>query len=179
MKRLVLAIALCSAAFTAWAQHQPYAGHQDRAIKALSAEEIEQYLSGSGMGFAKSAELNGYPGPMHVIELADKLLLTPTQRIQTQALMDEHKRAARELGARLVAAERELEQEFRTGAIEAAALEQSVQSASRLQSQYRLSHLETHRRMRMLLSTDQLERYAMLRGYGDRAGDAPAPMRHH
>ena len=68
MKRLVLAIALCSAAFTAWAQHQPYAGHQDRAIKALSAEEIEQYLSGSGMGFAKPAELNGYPGPMHVIE---------------------------------------------------------------------------------------------------------------
>ena len=105
MKRLVLAIALCSAAFTAWAQHQPYAGHQDRAIKALSAEEIEQYLSGSGMGFAKPAELNGYPGPMHVIELADKLLLTPTQRIQTQALMDEHKRAARELGARLVAAD--------------------------------------------------------------------------
>ena len=29
------------------------------------------------MGLALAAELNGYPGPLHVIELADSLRLTP------------------------------------------------------------------------------------------------------
>ena len=40
----------------------------DRAgdIKALSSEEVEQYLSGAGMGYAKAAELNRHPGPIHV-----------------------------------------------------------------------------------------------------------------
>src|SRR5262245_34850176 len=38
-------------------QTTPYAGQQAREIKALSSEEIESYLSGSGMGLAKAAEL--------------------------------------------------------------------------------------------------------------------------
>jgi len=38
---------------------------------ALSVEQIEQYRAGAGMGYAKAAELNRYPGPMHVLELAD------------------------------------------------------------------------------------------------------------
>ena len=29
--------------------------------------------AGRGMGLALAAELNGYPGPAHVLELADKL----------------------------------------------------------------------------------------------------------
>ena len=36
-------------------QHQPYAGDEARDIKALSAEEVKQYLSGAGMGYAKPA----------------------------------------------------------------------------------------------------------------------------
>jgi hypothetical protein len=42
--------------------HSPYAGQEKREIKALSAEDIEGYLTGQGMGFAKAAELNHYPG---------------------------------------------------------------------------------------------------------------------
>src|SRR5438876_506210 len=74
---------------------RPYAGQQSREIKALSPEEIGQYLSGAGMGYAKPAELNGYPGPMHVLENADGLALTPEQRKQTTALM----KALLDLGA--------------------------------------------------------------------------------
>ena len=57
----------------------PYAGQQARDIKALSPDEIQGYLTGQGMGLAKAAELNGYPGPLHVLELAAELKLTEEQ----------------------------------------------------------------------------------------------------
>jgi hypothetical protein len=48
----------------------PYAGQQTRTIKALSDDEIAALRNGEGMGMAKAAELNGYPGPIHVLSLA-------------------------------------------------------------------------------------------------------------
>jgi hypothetical protein len=82
--------------------------------QALSPQEVEQYLSGAGMGYAKAAELNHFPGPMHVLELADKLGLSGEQRKATQRLMEEHKAEARAIGAKLVEAERALEALFGT-----------------------------------------------------------------
>lgn len=161
---------VCSAAAaSALAQHQPYAGQQGREIKALSPDEVKQYLSGAGMGYAKSAELNRFPGPMHVLELADKIFLTPAQRAQTQALMDAHKAEARALGARRVESERELEVLFQSGSVDQVALAKAVKDAAILDGEYRLAHLETHRRMRALLSDQQVDAYVRLRGY-DRAG---------
>jgi hypothetical protein len=49
----------------------PYAGHQERPIKALAPEEVAGLLGGEGMGYALAAELNHYPGPRHVLDLAD------------------------------------------------------------------------------------------------------------
>jgi hypothetical protein len=66
----------------------PYAGQEQREIKALSAEEIEGYLSGSGMGLAKATELNHYPGPRHVLDLVVPLQLSEEQRQQTQAIFE-------------------------------------------------------------------------------------------
>ena len=148
------------------AQHHGYSGQEKREIKALSDEEVKQYLSGAGMGYAKAAELNRYPGPMHVLELADKLALTPEQRAATQKLMDAHKAEARKIGARLVEAEQRLEALFRSGGVAQDTLAQAVARAAAAQGEYRLAHLETHRRMRALLSADQAARYHELRGYG-------------
>ena len=61
--RPATAIVLTAAAAAAQAQHQPYAGQQQRDLKALSADEVKQYLEGAGLGYAKPAELNHYPGP--------------------------------------------------------------------------------------------------------------------
>src|SRR4051794_40771771 len=58
----------------------PYSGQQARSIKALSPENIAALLTGEGMGMAKAAELNGYPGPAHVLALAKELNLTEAQR---------------------------------------------------------------------------------------------------
>ncbi|HJV10787.1 MAG TPA: cupredoxin domain-containing protein [Burkholderiales bacterium] len=137
-------------------------------IKALSSEEVEQYLSGAGMGYAKAAELNRHPGPMHVLELADQLKLSPEQRTATAKLMEAHKDEARKIGARLVAAERALDELFRSGAVAGDTLAQAVARTAVLQGEYRLTHLETHRRMRTLLSDAQVARYDALRGYAAR-----------
>lgn len=164
MKRL-LAIAVMFLAVPVAAQHHGYQGQQQRDIKALSPQEVEQYLAGAGMGYAKAAELNHFPGPMHVLELSDKLNLTDAQRSETKRLMEAHKAEARAIGAQLVEAERELEALFRGGRVDEAALSRAVRTAAALQGEYRLSHLETHRRVRALLSDEQVERYDRLRGY--------------
>lgn len=153
----------------ALAQHQGYAEMKDREIKALSPEQVKQYQAGAGMGFAMPAELNRFPGPMHVLELADQLQLTPEQRARSQALMDAHKAEARAIGAKRVEAERTLEALFRSGQVEEGALAKHVRDAAALEGEYRLSHLETHRRMRALLSDQQVDAYVRLRGY-DRTG---------
>lgn len=164
MKAFLVA-ALALAAGASQAQHAPYSGQQSRDIKALSSEEISQYRSGAGMGYAKAAELNHYPGPMHVLELADRLELSTEQRAATKALMDEHKRQARSVGAKLVEAERALDQLFRKGKLDEAALAKAVRRAALLEGESRLSHLEAHRRTRALLTEERVRRYDELRGY--------------
>ena len=143
----------------------PYAGQQSRDIKALSGDEVRGYLDGAGMGFAKAAELNGYPGPMHVLELADKLGLSAQQREQTRRLMESHKAEARALGAKRIDAEKRLDALFLATAVDSRDLAEAVRAAGAIESEYRLSHLETHRRMRALLTDEQVSRYAALRGY--------------
>jgi hypothetical protein len=59
---------------SASAQSQsPYVGQELRQIKALSPQEISDFLSGKGLGLAKAAELNGYPGPARTIQPASRL----------------------------------------------------------------------------------------------------------
>ncbi|MEK6593674.1 MAG: Spy/CpxP family protein refolding chaperone [Pseudomonadota bacterium] len=154
------------------AQQSAYAGRETRTIKALSAEETQQYLSGAGMSYAQAAELNRYPGPMHVLELEKPLALTPAQRAATQQLMDTHKAEARAIGAQLVAAEQELDRLFASGELDDTTLAEQVKTVAALQGEYRLAHLETHRRMRPLLNADQVARYAQLRGYSDDSSNA-------
>src|SRR5687768_3033731 len=95
----------------------PYAGQEERDIKALSAQEVADYLTGKGMGFAKAAELNGHAGPKHVLELADELALSAEQRTRTQALFDSMQTKAIVLGRRLVDEERKLDRLFASATV--------------------------------------------------------------
>lgn len=166
--KVSLAALLLSFSLLAEAQHhgQPYAGQEQREIKALSAQEIGQYLSGAGMGYGRAAELNGYPGPMHILELADQLRLDADQRAAMKELMNAHKADARAIGAKLIEAERALDVLFRSGRAEPKGLALAVSEAARLQGEYRLSHLQTHWRTKALLSSEQVSMYAQLGGYG-------------
>src|SRR6188768_885695 len=103
---------VCIAFVTSAQAQTPYAGMQTRQIKALSEQQVADLGAGQGMGLALAAELNGYPGPVHVLELADALQLTGEQRHATHQLMQAHKAEARELGAQVLAAEGELDRAF-------------------------------------------------------------------
>jgi Spy/CpxP family protein refolding chaperone len=114
--------------------------------------------------------LNRYPGPMHVLELADRLNLSAEQRQATKRLMDAHKAEARVLGARLVDAEGRLDALFRRGQVQSQELAAAVREAATLQGEYRLAHLETHHRLRAILTEAQVAQYDILRGYASPSG---------
>lgn len=158
----------------------PYAGQKSREIKALSPEDVEGYLAGKGMGLAKAAELNGYPGPSHVLELSRQLGLSQEQEARTRALFDSMLASASRLGRELVDRERALDNLFATRAADPGQLAAILAEIGSLQAQLRGAHLEAHLAQVQILSPAQVAEYSKLRGYG-----APAPAgagghhRHH
>ena len=109
--QLLLTFAVSGAAAQAL-QPNAYAGQQTRAIKSLSEQEVDDLLAGRGAGFAKAAELNGYPGPAHVLGSKEELKLSEAQLSATEALMAQHRATAQRLGKAVVGAERALDQAF-------------------------------------------------------------------
>src|SRR3954454_12926522 len=96
--------------FTNASAETPYAGMQTRSIKALSEQQVADLSAGRGMGLALAAELNGYPGPSHVLELADRLELSADQRTRIKALFDSMKAETLPLGSKLIDQEADLDQ---------------------------------------------------------------------
>lgn len=162
-KGLLLAT-LCAGGLAS-AQTSPYAGQEQRAIKSLSEQEVSGLLSGAGAGFARAAELNGYPGPMHVLEHTDRLALSAEQRAATQSLLTQHKARARTLGEQLVNAERDLDKLFAQRAADAGAVDAATRRVGLLQADLRAEHLKTHVAQTALLSAEQVRMYSVLRGY--------------
>lgn len=117
------------------------------------------------MGLARAAELNGYPGPMHVLELRRPLRLTDAQQSATEELMRQHKAEARRLGGELVDAERRLDIAFADKSITPEMLTGITHRIGELQAKIRDSHLQTHLKQTALLSSEQIASYASLRGY--------------
>jgi len=146
-------------------QPSPYLGQEQRELKALSPQDVEQYLEGKGMGFAKAAELNHFPGPLHVIELADKLQLTPQQKTQSEKIYGAMQSEARALGAALIEKERELDRLFSSGEIETVKLRLLIGEIGRLQANVRNAHLQAHLKQKAILTQVQIAAYDELRGY--------------
>lgn len=143
----------------------PYAGLQQREIKALSEQQIADLRAGKGMSLALPAELNGYPGPAHVLALADRLELSTAQRVATQALFERMQAQARGLGEQLIDAERELDRLFAQRVADRARLAAATERAALAHGRLREAHLAYHLEMMDVLSAEQLARYQRLRGY--------------
>ncbi|MBX9824377.1 MAG: periplasmic heavy metal sensor [Xanthobacteraceae bacterium] len=173
--KLWISAALILASATAFAQ-PPYAGMQTRPVKALSEQQVADLRAGRGMGLALAAELNGYPGPLHVLELADRLDLSAEQRAKVQRLFDDMKAEAIPVGARLIEQEAELDRLFATRTITADRLKAVTASIAETQGALRDAHLKYHLSTATLLSQHQMQRYAELRGYA--AGNA-SPQHQH
>jgi hypothetical protein len=150
----------------------PYAGHQARPIKALSAEQVADLRAGRGMGLALPAELNGWPGPLHVLELADRLGLDATQRAAVTQHFAQMQREAIAAGEAVIAAEAALDAIFTNGSATAEAIDTATAQAGRAHGALRAVHLRYHLVTTAVLTPAQHARYAELRGYT--AGTPPA-----
>lgn len=146
-------------------QHGAYAGMQNRPIKALSAQQVADLRAGKGMSLALPAELNGFPGPSHTLELAGPLQLNADQRARTQALFEQMQREASAAGEALIAAEAELDTLFRDKRVTPALLTAAVGKAAQAQGAVRETHLRYHLRMMEVLSAEQVAAYGRMRGY--------------
>jgi Spy/CpxP family protein refolding chaperone len=142
-----------------------YSDMTEREIKALSKEEMAGLLDGLGLGMALPAELNGYPGPMHVLELKDKLSLTAEQIEKTEKLFSDVRAEAKKLGAELVESERKLDLLFKEKRADDESVSAAAEEAGILRGRVRAAHLKYHLRMMDVLTPEQVAKYQELRGY--------------
>lgn len=145
--------------------HGSYAEFHSREIKALAPSDVEGLRQGSGMGLALPAELNGYPGPMHVLELADALSLTEEQRERTEQAFERMRERASDLGEQVIQSERELDRLFAERRATLEEVERLSGDTAQLWGQLRAVHLEYHLLMLEILDDDQVRRYGHLRSH--------------
>jgi hypothetical protein len=150
---------------TAAQSSRPYAGMQARAIKALSAEQIADLKAGRGMSLALAAELNGYPGPRHVLELAEQLGLTDQQRADVQRLFEEMTVEVVPIGEKLISQEAELDRLFAHRVVTPSSLGSVMAAIGATQAELRKAHLKYHLITSGLLTAAQMQNYSRLRGY--------------
>ena len=152
----------------------PEAGHRspyadaydpDAEIRALGTDAVAQIRRGGGASLALPAELNGVPGPRHVLDLADELSLSANQQTRVQGVFDRFQRAAVPAGERYLIAEQALEEGFRTGALTEQTLPDRVAAVSQLEGELVAIHLIAHLQTAEILAPEQIEAYNRLRGY--------------
>src|SRR5881397_1627045 len=155
------AVVLAALAAIAWAQHgHGSAGVEGHQVAQACATEFEKVVSdGRGFGLAFAADQNGYPGPMHVLELRDRLKLTADQAAKMQELMHAMFAESRPRGAWLLEAEAKLRRLFADRTADEAAVRAAVREVERARSEVRLVHLLTHLKTRDLLTEDQRRVY--------------------
>jgi Spy/CpxP family protein refolding chaperone len=153
----------------------PYSGQEQRSIKSLSPDEVKAYLAGEGMGLAKTGELNHYPGPKHILEMADHLGLTAAQRTRIEAAEKAMSATAIPLGRAIVDAEADLDARFAAGTIDERGLRAATAHIAELQGRLRAAHLIAHLQTRAALDADQITMYDTMRGY-DANGDSAKHM---
>lgn len=169
--RTTIVLATCLGIGSAAAQtHKPYAGLEKRDIKALSREQVDDLRAGRGMGLALAAELNGYPGPKHVLELSREMNLSEPQRAQMQRLFDDMQGEAIALGEKLIAQEAALDRSFAERSISETTLREATSAIGQTQAALRAAHLKYHLVTVAILTPEQVQHYTQLRGYSGGEG---------
>ena len=143
----------------------PYVDRKALPIKALTQETLDAYKNGTGGGMAVAAELNGYPGPRHILDMSDQLNLNADQKAKVQAIYDHMHAAAVKLGQDIIDREKKLDDAFARGSATDAEVQSLTAEIARLQGTLRYTHLAAHVAAKSLLTADQIKRYNEARGY--------------
>jgi hypothetical protein len=154
---VLVAFAVALGALPVQAQHHGH-GHtpgtaSDGHLKAQAcADEFEAVVrDGRGFGLAFAADQHGYPGPMHVLELKDRLGLDLAQETRVRTLMQAMFAESRPKGARLL--------EAAAGGADEAAVRAAVVEVEQARTELRLVHLLAHLKTRELLTEAQRRAY--------------------
>jgi Spy/CpxP family protein refolding chaperone len=134
-----------------------------RRVEACLKEFDQVVADGRGFGLAFAADQNGYPGPLHALELKGELGLTATQEARMKTLFDAMLVEARAKAVGLAAAEERLRQVFADGTADAAGVRAAVAAAETARAELRLVHLLTHLEARDVLTEAQRRTYHQLR----------------
>ena len=143
-----------------------YVGQEKRLIKSLSQNDIQQLISGKGWGLAKAAELNGVPGPSHILQMKSEIFLSKEQEEKIQLLFENMQYKAIPLGKNLIELEKKLNQSFSNRSITSGLLSHQLDAISNVRKQLRYVHLHTHLVTPTILTAQQIDKYNQLRGYG-------------
>lgn len=180
MKQSLFAFSLVLAlAAPAFASNQPYSGQQLRTIKSMSAGDVEGHIQGYGLGYAKTAELNHYPGPAHLRELTQELGLSEEVLQEIIAIEDDMRQKAIQLGREIVDMERQLDMMFAHAQAAPDLVMRLSKKIGALQGELRAVHLNAHLAVRPLLSDDIVKRYDELRGYTQGTEETSSEHNHH
>ena len=172
---IILAVAGVAASFQLQASHQdkksPYTQQISSPVRGLSAQEVDDLLNGRGAGYARMAELNSYPGPLHVLELKEQLNLPVAQVQQIESVFQSMNAEAKRIGAEIVERERMLSTAFADDNITSVEVQAQTDSLADLYGELRATHLKAHLEITPMLSSEQILAYNTLRGYSDSKGN--------
>jgi hypothetical protein len=146
-----------------------YVSQLDSPIRGLSSQEVDDLMNGRGAGYARSAELNGYPGPRHVLDMRQELGLSPEVVEQLEAIFAGMEAKAQRLGHEILQREAALSQAFAENRLSETDMQAQVEALAQLYGQLRANHLQAHFQTKPLLSTEQIAKYNDLRGYTGQA----------
>ena len=180
MLRLILLALLLTLALPAAAQEEaaePAAAETtDARPTGLMPRQERMLREGRGMGQARAAELNGYPGPMHVMQQADALELSDEQRAATAQLVARVREQAPAVGARILTAEAELNAMFADGSVNRETMEAKLAEIADLTAELRAVHMNAHLDQAALLTEAQKAAYQPAHRAGGGNGER-RPMR--
>ena len=169
MKIKVFAILLCCIPFVAIAsdfhQHRSkYSGQEVRKIKSFSESDLKELRRGGGWGLAKAAELNGVPGPIHLLEMKEKISLTNDQVNSITASFKKMQKTAIAYGKKYIVLHEQMEKKFRERTIDKQLLRFYLTKISQVRKELTYAHLSAHLDMIAILTPDQIKLYNKLRG---------------
>lgn len=130
---------------------------------SMTVEERKGYISGEGAGEGRPAETFGYPSPKRVLELEKELNLTTEQKSRISEIYMRMKRDGSFYGKRIVAEELALDNFFRTGQLDWAALANRVEKVGNLKWKFRTTHFAAHFKTRQVLTPEQVIKFQELR----------------
>ena len=135
-------------------------------------------LAAEGMGQAKYAEMNGYPGPKHVLDLSKELQLTEAQRKSVQEIYNEMKARATDLAERIIRVEEELNDSFKSGMVAEKSVRDDAEQIGKMRGRLRSVHLIAHLKTKNVLMPPQIEQYKKLRAASDTQKNTGLEQKH-